>query len=62
MIIAANWKMNCLKKEANILVNELIKAENFFKTPKGKQRQTWKSSETNSSPSTRKRFFGKPHI
>ena len=32
MIIAANWKMNCLKKEATILVNELIKAENFFKT------------------------------
>ena len=34
MIIAANWKMNCLKKEANTLINELIKSDNLFKKSK----------------------------
>ena len=31
MIIAGNWKMNCLKNDATILVNELIKEDTFFK-------------------------------
>ena len=31
MIIAGNWKMNCLKNDATILVNELIKEDAFFK-------------------------------
>ncbi|MAC61271.1 MAG: triose-phosphate isomerase [SAR116 cluster bacterium] len=34
MIIAANWKMNCLKKDADTLINELIKSDNLFKKSK----------------------------